>query len=364
MLRIARRELLDALRDVQGAIARDKSFPGGQTVVITAPQLRVASASMIAVRTFEATEELEPEEQHLVFNHGMLRKIVTATRAEELAIGRVDGQPTLISGSLVVKCPEPVEVQIEHLSREEPQYQDVGDYDLTPLHRVLHAVEKDMARPVLSAVCLSCKDHEENVHAVTADGFRMAVATIEGPKFPNGLQQLLLPHTLIEGIKHRDLSNVHIAHDNRKAVRLTLKNAQYEATTIEGAYPNYETLVPGNAVAVYRFSRAAMRDALLPMMPLRKYAPSGIVRLVFSAHEVQLSVGAWGDMFYATANIPVQHVERDDEARVAVNIKYLYDVLSLGGDDETVIAIRGTSSPLKLEWEGHIEIVMPMFVQW
>ena len=239
------------------------------------------------------------------------------------------------------------------------------------LERVVFAAATDDSRPVLTGVKLDIAGSEYTVAA--ADGFRLAVESGNLAAESDADIGVIVPaRTLTEVMRllGDQTSNVEFRVTEAKSQALfTLQNVEVVTQLVQGAFPDYEKLIPtshGTLVKVnlqdfVRATRAASifaRDG------------SGIIRLYINPPEDgrggEVKVQSRAEEVGNNESVIQADVE-GDESKVAFNSKFLTDVLAVLGGDDVTLETTTSSSPGVLRasnHQGYTHVVMPMFVQW
>ena len=138
---------------------------------------------------------------------------------------------------------------------------------------------------------------------------------------------------------------------------------------MQGAFPDYEKLIPASAGTTATMEVEAFLQATRAAAVFARDG-SGIVRLIVSPGED----GAEGKV---TVESSAEEVGGDkgefdatidgDEAKVAFDSRYLLDVLGVLGSGTVTLETTTPSSPGVIratDRAGYTHVVMPMFVQW
>jgi DNA polymerase-3 subunit beta len=237
--------------------------------------------------------------------------------------------------------------------------------------QVAFAAATEESRPVLTGI--NSEFDGEQLNLVAADGFRLAVhkATLGSPVSEK--TTVIVPARTLNEL-NRLLSEqeepVEITiNEQRSQVLFRLKTAEIVSQLIQGSFPNYSQVIPptyttravvdiSEFLRVTKMSSVFARDA------------SGIVRLVITP-GTELSPGK------VTVSAQAEEVggnvgEIDalidgEEAKIAFNVKYLADVLSVLHQAQVALEVTTPSSPGTIRPIGvdnYVHVVMPMFVQW
>jgi DNA polymerase-3 subunit beta len=213
----------------------------------------------------------------------------------------------------------------------------------------------------------------EQLNLVAADGFRLAVhKTTLGSSVIEKTTVIVPARTLNE--VNRLLSEqeepVEITVNEKKSqILFRLKNAELVSQLIQGSFPNYSQVIPesyttravldiNEFLRVTKMSSIFARDASgivrLVITPGSELTP-GKVTVSAQAEEVGDNVGE------------IDALTDGEEAKIAFNVKYLADVLSILPQAQVALELTTPSSPGTLRPIGvdnYVHVVMPMFVQW
>ena len=350
-----------------------------------------------------------PITQHILLEAADGRITLSATDAETIAItytidatveepGAITMPSRLLSDFVATLPHEPIEMALAERSRQVslscarneasiggmdpddfppiPPVDDSGSMlaDPEPLRRalsqVVFAAATDDSRPVLTGVHFGVEGDE--VHLAAADGFRLAVRTLQ-LNAPGPDRTAIVPaRSLAELVRLLPEVDqpVNITFNAAGTqVQFDLTHAKLIAQLIQGTFPNYQQLIPAGfttrtEVAVSEFTR----ETRIAQIFARD--GSGIVRLTATPGEN----GAPGRLLVTARAEEVGNNEGEidavvegEEAKVAFNGRYLREVLEAIDADRVAIETSSASSPGVLRPVGddsYVHVVMPMFVQW
>ena len=236
--------------------------------------------------------------------------------------------------------------------------------------QVVFAAATDDTRPVLTGVHMLAEG--EKLTLAAADGFRLAVHYLALPQPVDEKLEIVVPaRALIELSRLLGDADEPVeitVNAARTTVMFKLPMAEMVAQLLQGAFPDYNRLVPASygtraVVPVSEFLSGIRRASIFSR------EGSGIVRLqVAPGEEVlpgKLSVSAKAEETGGTDS-EIDATVDGEAARIAFNSKYLQDVL---GVMEGQIALETSSPSLPgvlrpVGTDNYIHVVMPMFVQW
>jgi DNA polymerase-3 subunit beta len=237
--------------------------------------------------------------------------------------------------------------------------------------QVAFAAATEESRPVLTGI--NTEFDGEQLNLVAADGFRLAVhkTTLSSPVIEK--TTVIVPARTFNEV-NRLLSEqeepVEITVNEKKSqILFRLKNAELVSQLIQGSFPNYSQVIPqsyttravldiNEFLRVTKMSSIFARDASgivrLVITPGTELTP-GKVTVSAQAEEVGDNVGE------------IDALTDGEEAKIAFNVKYLADVLSVLPQAQVALELTTPSSPGTLRPIGvdnYVHVVMPMFVQW
>ncbi|HIA13703.1 MAG TPA: DNA polymerase III subunit beta [Nitrospirales bacterium] len=206
------------------------------------------------------------------------------------------------------------------------------------------------------------------LRCVGTDGHRLAVTELDiGDASGTGDLRVIIPKKAAQEIK-KLLSELDGEQDEEPRLGITdnqlvlrLSGLLLSARLIEGAYPDYEQVIPvGNDQKVTLdkkgFETAIRRVALL--------APDRVntIHLTFETDRVVLH-SSTSDLGEATDELAAQYGGPGFEA--VFNARYLLDALASIDGDQVVLELKGSSSPCLIHETGPVRttcVVMPMKV--
>ena len=237
--------------------------------------------------------------------------------------------------------------------------------------QVAFAAATEETRPVLTGV--HCEFEADGLTLAAADGFRLAVHKAPLAVSVTEKTEVIIPARALTEL-HRLLTDqeepVEVTiNPARSQVLFRLKDVEMVTQLIQGAFPNYNQLIPESyttraQVSLSEFSKATRTASIfaregsaivrIEITPGEESAP-GKIMLAARAEEVGDNVGE------------VDATVEGEGAKIAFNSKYLADVLGVLHQDRVALEVTSPSSPgviRPLGVENYVHVVMPMFVQW
>ena len=238
------------------------------------------------------------------------------------------------------------------------------------IERVEFAAATDDSRPVLTGVHV--KTEGTRLTFAGADGFRLAVADIElAAALPEGVEVIVPARAMREVARLIGDSTEPLTmrvNPQRTQVLFEIGDTELVAQLIQGTFPNYSQLIPGEyntrcVVSVDEFKREARIAAIFAR------DGSGIIRLQMqpgNGMPGQLTISARADEIGDNEG-KIDATVEGEPGKIAFNSRYLQDVLNaLSGEvslDMTTPSSQGVFRPKDGDTK-YVHVIMPMFVQW
>ncbi|HEY4711988.1 MAG TPA: DNA polymerase III subunit beta [Dehalococcoidia bacterium] len=237
--------------------------------------------------------------------------------------------------------------------------------------QVVFAAATEESRPVLTGI--NTEFDGEQLNLVAADGFRLAVhkTTLSSPV--KGKTTVIIPARTFNELNRllgEQEEPVEITVNEKKSqILFRLKNAELVSQLIQGSFPNYSQVIPQSyttraVVDIKEFLRVTKMSSIFAR------DASGIVRLVVTPGTElspgKVTVSAQAEEVGGNVS-EIDALTDGEEAKIAFNVKYLSDVLSILSQAQVAIELTTPSSPGTIRPIGvdnYVHVVMPMFVQW
>jgi DNA polymerase-3 subunit beta len=375
-LSVSQETLARALATVGRAVATRSPLPVTSNVLLATEEgrLKLAATNLDIAITCWATAKVE-EDGAITVPSRLLSEFVGSLPNDRIDLKLVERQR-----SLNLKCVQ-FEANIKGIDAEEfPPIPTVGseapisvpaaDFHET-IDMVAFAAAQDESRPVLAGVSMTID--EDLLTLAAADGFRLAVRQMKLTEpVPSRVAIIVPARALTElsrilGAGEDELLQINVT-PNRSQVLFRLANVQLVSRLIEGAFPNYQQIIPakhttrvvvgtkeflGATRIASFFARDSANIIRLQATPSADVTP-GRLTVAATAAEVGDTVGG------------IDAVIEGDEAQIAFNAKYLSDVLSvLDGNKQVTLEVTTPSSPGVVRPsgdEGYTHVIMPMHV--
>ena len=242
--------------------------------------------------------------------------------------------------------------------------------------RVAFAAATEESRPVLTGVELKIRGGTFTMAA--ADGFRLAVHRGELVQPVEEEINVIIPARTMNELNR-------LLGDREDPVEMTMTPAKGQmmfrlqgaesveivSQLLQGAFPNYEQLIPQSYTTRAILDLPAMLRATRTASIFAKDG-SNIIRV----HVVPTNGGEAGGKLVISARseevgdnqdeVDVTQIE-GEEGKIAFNSRYLLDVLSVLDRGQIALETTTSSSPgvfKPIDSDEYVHVVMPMFVQW
>jgi DNA polymerase III subunit beta len=237
--------------------------------------------------------------------------------------------------------------------------------------QVAFAAATEESRPVLTGI--NTEFDGEQLNLAAADGFRLAVhkTTLSSPVKEK--TTVIIPARTLNELNRligEQEEPVEITVNEKKSqVLFRLKDAEIVSQLIQGSFPNYSQVIPQSyttraVVDINEFLRVTKMSSIFAR------DASGIVRLVITPGSEltpgKVTVSAQAEEVGDNVG-EVDALTDGEEAKIAFNVKYLSDVLSVLSQAQVALELTTPSSPGTIRPIGvdnYVHVVMPMFVQW
>lgn len=241
----------------------------------------------------------------------------------------------------------------------EPQSLSIKQSELKDgLRKTSYAISGDEARYVLNGILFSLADNKLTL--VATDGRRMALFDSD-LEFPQSHERdFILPTKAVTELQRllADEGEVVIS-TSENLVSFELNGAQLVSKLVEGTYPNYRQVIPGEATERVTIEREALYNCVRRVSLLSTDKTSS-VRLSLTKNNLDISANT-PDVGEAKESMSIPYRGRD--LTIAFNPEFLMDPLRNLPNDEIFLELIDEMSPgvIKIP-TPFLYVIMPMRV--
>ncbi|MFW2330750.1 MAG: DNA polymerase III subunit beta [Nitrospinota bacterium] len=227
------------------------------------------------------------------------------------------------------------------------------------IRKTSYAISKDETRRTLTGALLEIDP--KSTKMVATDGHRLGLVERAGSFKVTDNIKIIVARKAIEELSKLILESdgdiEFLAHDNY--IIFKIENQYMSAKLIEGAFPNYDQVIPKEHTAEVNISKEAFYYTLRRVSTLAD-EKSHMVKLTF--HNDKLSfMSEGGGIGEARDELEIKY--SGERIEIGLNSNYLLDLLNAIDGDEVKIKISDLLGPLLIESESDeksIGIIMPM----
>jgi len=359
---VTKEALLDGLQRIQNVVSTRSTLPVLTNALLetTETGVRLTTTDLeVAIRCEIAAQVEKPGATTLPARR--LAAIVRELPSSEITI-EVDAKnvSTLRCGSSYFK--------IFGLAKDEfpafPSFKDAKSYSMKQaelrdgLRKTSYAISVDETRYVLNGILFSLKDNKLTL--VATDGRRLALFDSD-MEFPRSHERdFIVPTKAVTELQRLlgEDGEVQISVAEN-LVSFELNAAQLVTKLVEGNYPNYRQVIPGEAKERVTIEREALLNSVRRVSLLSSDKTSS-VRLNFSKNNLDITANT-PEVGEARESLAVAYRGRD--ISIAFNPEFLLDPLRNLANDEVHIEMIDEMSPgvLKIN-TPFLYVLMPMRV--
>jgi len=229
------------------------------------------------------------------------------------------------------------------------------------MRKTSFAISTDESRYVLNGIFISLKDHKLTM--VATDGRRLALVDEELDVAEKSQGEFIVPAKTVNELNRllQEKGEVEIRYAENQA-SFTLKDEKGSAVLIvtkliEGNYPNYRQVIPGETKERVALAREEFLHALrrAEIMTSEK---SNSVKLSFGKNKLEITANS-PEVGEAKETLAINY--KGPELAIAFNPKYMIDPLNALVNDEVFLELIDELSPGVVKVNGpFLYVVMPM----
>lgn len=364
-LTIAKEQIMNGLQSVQNVVSTRTTLPILSNVLVraadgkvelTATDLDVTISCTVDAQVTKAGATTIPVKKFF----GIIRELTSP----EIEIETDDKNTTSIrAGSSFFKIrglaaeefpPLPKFKEDKHISIPQEKFRGM-------LKKTSFAISTDESRYVLNGIFLSLKDHK--ITMVATDGRRLALVDEESDIADKSQGEFIVPAKAVNELSRLlgETGDVEVNFSENQAA-FTLKNEKGPGVLIitkliEGNYPNYRQVIPGETKERISLPREELLHALR-RAEIMTSDKQNSVKMTFAKNQLAITANA-PDVGEARETMAVNYKGKD--LAIAFNPAYLIDPLNALANDEVFIELIDELSPGVLKINGpFLYVVMPM----
>ncbi len=224
------------------------------------------------------------------------------------------------------------------------------------LKKTAYAISTDETRYVLNGILCSFK--ENKLTLVATDGRRLALVDIE-MEFPRSQEaDLIVPTKAVVELQRllTDEGEVKLSVSENQ-VSFELNGTLLISKLVEGNYPNYKQVIPGEAKERVTLEKEVFLDAVRRVSLLAS-EKSNSVKLVFSKNNIEIAANT-PEVGEAKESLPI--IYKGKEFSIAFNPEFLMAPLRNLTNDEVYLDLIDEMSPgvIKIQ-TPFLYVLMPM----
>ncbi len=229
------------------------------------------------------------------------------------------------------------------------------------LKKTSFAISTDESRYVLNGIFISLKDHK--ITMVATDGRRLALVDEDVDVSEKSQGEFIVPAKAVNELNRllQDKGEVEIRYSDNQA-SFTLKDDKGSpiliiTKLIEGNYPNYRQVIPGEAKERVTLAREEFWHAL-KRAEIMTSEKSNSVKLAFTKNNLAITANS-PEVGEARESLAINYKGKD--VAIAFNPKYMIDPLNALANEEVFLELIDELSPGVLKINGpFLYVVMPM----
>jgi DNA polymerase-3 subunit beta len=229
------------------------------------------------------------------------------------------------------------------------------------LKKTSFAISTDESRYVLNGIFISLKEHKMTM--VATDGRRLALVDEDVDVSDKSQGEFIVPAKAVNELNRllQDKGDVEIRYSDNQA-SFTLKDDKGSSVLvitklIEGNYPNYRQVIPGEAKERVALAREEF-CAALKRAEIMTSEKSNSVKLAFTKNNLAITANS-PEVGEARESLAINY--KGKEMAIAFNPKYMIEPLNALANEEVFLELIDELSPGVLKINGpFLYVVMPM----
>jgi len=364
-LTIAKDELINGLQSVQNVVSTRTTLPILSNVLMRAEEgrLELTATDLDVTVTCAVEAQVRKPGQTTV----PVKRLFGTVR--ELSNSEIDMEVDE-KNTCSVRC-GPSFFKINGLSAEEfppaPKFKEDKKVVLnqdsvrTMMRKTSYAISTDESRYVLNGIYFSLKDHKLTM--VATDGRRLAMVDEEVDVSDKSEGDFIVPAKAVNELNRllQESGELEIKYSENQASFALKAEKGFPVVIvtklIEGNYPNYRQVIPGEAKERVALVREELVHAL-KRADIMTSDKANSVKMAFTKNNLSITANS-PDVGEARESLAINY--KGPDIAVAFNPKYLIDPLNALAEDEVYMELIDELSPGVLKINGpFLYVVMPM----
>ncbi|HPM28058.1 MAG TPA: DNA polymerase III subunit beta [bacterium] len=294
----------------------------------------------------------------------LLSEFVANNNDEKIVIN-VDGEQASVSSAHYSAKIKGINAsEFPNIPEISPDFEvEVGALDFRDaINQTVFAASIDDTRPILSGVLI--KAEENNLKMVATDSFRLAEKTISLEKKVTRKTQVVVPaRTMVELVRLLEGSEEKVRlRVGENQVAFIIGDIYLVSRVIEGAFPDYEQIIPAEVPVHSKVKRRELVDA---MKVSTLFARDNANNVKIKVSSMQIEILATSPQLGENTS-RVDAKTTGDELEIAFNAKYILDTLMVMKGEEVDMGFVGKINPCVFKSphdKTFLCIIMPLRVE-
>ncbi len=370
-LTIERAALLKSLGHVQAVVERRNTIPILSNVLFNASgdhaRLTATDLDMEIVEETEAQVEREgvvTAPAHTLYE--IARKLPEGA-AVTIEQGGEDPRLQITAGRSRFNLPAlpPGDFPVMPAEDLETRFQIEAGELARLIDKTRFAISTEETRYYLNGIHMHAaeRDGRKTLRAVATDGHRLALAECDLPEGAEAMPAVIVPRKPIHELRRllEDIDGEVELSVSESKIRFRIGAAVLTSKLIDGAFPEYERVIPRGNDKIMRVDRAPFAQAVDRVATISQ-EKSRSIKLTVADANLTLAVNN-PEAGAASEELAAEY--GDDEIAIGFNARYLLDVAAQIEGDEAVFEFADSGSPTRVTDSGDPNaeyVLMPLRV--
>jgi DNA polymerase-3 subunit beta len=360
-LKVSKQELQDRLSNIQNIVEKKSTMPILSHFLLDVRKTGCSiTATDIETAIREPMEAEAEQEGRLCIPAKKLFEIVREVEGD-ITIESEDAQWIKVGAgrsSFRLACLAPEEFPAWPEMKEAYELEIDSEVLLQMIEKTLYSAGESDTRYTLNGLLFNLL--EDTLTVVGTDGHRLACITRQMPKAAEEEKKVIVPRKTTSELRK------FLGEEGKAAVVIganhilfRISDIEFLARLIEGTYPNYQQVIPGDSDKMLKIDREALIKALRRVSVISRER-SNAVKLDIAPSLLSLS-SSNPDLGEAKDEVAMEY--SGEELAVGYNARYMLDALSAMSAASVTLELKDQLSPTLLKQEGDDTyrcVIMPM----